>query len=205
MSLRTRRLLILLAAMILAGILAFPLRETIYETVVIPVAFIAWYLDIIYRSLSQGIWWWIVIIGVVFMLAFSLVPRSKFRNNVGSKPKPQFGQVESLAAWLQKAERGIYFKWLIANRLGKLAYQILLQRESGRPRSVFAPLMGPDWQPTKELQAYLETGLHGSFAEFPNVNPPLRALLKTPLDLDVSEAVEFLETQLENGTSKQRS
>jgi hypothetical protein len=195
MTPRTRRSLILLGALIIAGILAFPLRETIYETVVIPVAFIAWYLDLIYRSLSQGIWWWIVIFAVLFMLAFSLVPRSKSRNDVKSKPKPQLGQVESLAAWLQKAERGIYFKWLLANRLGKLAFQILLLRESGRPRSVFAPLLGQDWQPTKEVQTYLETGLHGSFAEFPQANRSLHAAQRTPLDLDVSKAVEFLESQ----------
>jgi hypothetical protein len=102
---------------------------------------------------------------------------------------------------LRKAEQGIYFKWLIANRLGKLAYQILLHRESGRPRSVFAPLVGVDWEPTKVLQNYLETGLHGSFADFPDVRRPFRTMKKTPLDLDIAEAVDFLESQLENNRS----
>lgn len=199
MTLRTRRWLILAAALIVAGILAFPLRETIYETIVIPVAFIAWNLNLLYRSLSQGIWWWLVVFIVLFMLAFSLVPRATFRGVAEPKPKTYLGQVEALAIWLRKAERGVYFKWLIANRLGKLAYQILLHRESGRPRSVFAPLLGTDWEPPKRLQDYLETGLHGSFADFPYAKRRVGVSQQTPLDLDILEAVEFLESQVENG------
>jgi hypothetical protein len=87
---------------------------------------------------------------------------------------------------------------MVANRLGKLAYQILLHRESGRPRSVFAPLLGPDWDLPRELQTYLETGLHGSFSDFPAPRNPFAAPRKTPLDYEVSQAVEFLETQVEN-------
>jgi hypothetical protein len=198
---RARRWLILLGALIIAAILAFPLRDTIYKTVVIPAAFVIWNLAIVYRSLSQGIWWWIIIILVLFMLVFSLIPEAKIRGRAQSKPKPQSGPVESLTAWMRKAEKGTYFKWLVANKLGKLAYQILLHRESGRPRSVFAPLLGADWEPRKELQNYLEIGLHGSFADFPHVSRPFGTAPKTPLDFDVTEAVEFLESQVENGKS----
>jgi hypothetical protein len=192
-----RRALILIAALIIAGILAFPLRETVYGIVVIPVAYIAWNLSLLYQSFSQGVWWWVVAFIVFFMIAFSLMPRPQFRSRGGPKSKPPQGQVESLSVWLRRAERGTYFKWLIANRLGKLAYQILLHRESGRPRSVFAPLVGKDWVPTQALQKYLETGLHGSFADFPH-NGPLSVHQSTPLDFNVADAVEFLDLQVNN-------
>jgi len=200
----TRRWIILIAALVIAGMLAFPLRETIYQMVVLPVALLAWYFNLLYRSLSQGVWWWLVIFIVIFMLAFSLAPRVARRGRLESKHKPQVGPVESLSVWLQRTERGTYFKWLVANRLGKLAYQILLHRESGRPRSVFAPLLGADWEPTRELQNYLETGLHGSFADFPNVRRRFGAPQPTPLDHDIAEAVEFLESQVENGNLKHK-
>lgn len=200
---RIQRWLILVGVLIIAGLLAFPLRETIYETVVIPAAFIVWNLELLYRSLSQGTWWWVIVFLVLFMLVFSLTPQPRFRPREEPKAKPPQGQVEGLAIWLRKAEKGIYFKWLVANRLGKLAYQILLQRESGRPRSVFAPLLGADWEPKKELQQYLETGLHGSFADFPNTGR-LLAHQPTPLDLPVAEAVDFLESQVEIGHLPQR-
>lgn len=204
LTVQTQRRLILLGAIIIAAILAFPLRDAIYKTVVIPAAFIVWNLDLAYRSLSQAIWWWVIIVVVLFILVFSLVPETKIRGRTEPKPKVQAGSVENLTVWLRKAEKGIYFKWLVANKLGKLAFQILLHRESGRPRSVFAPLVGMDWTPRKELQNYLETGLHGSFADFPQVNRLFRTAPQTPLDFDVAEAVEFLESQVENGNSPRR-
>jgi hypothetical protein len=200
---RTRRLLTVSGALIVAAILAFPLRETIFKTIVIPAAFITWNINLFYRSFSQGTWWWVIIFLVLFMLVFSLLTQPGFRPQTTIKPKPPQGAVEGFAIWIRKAEKGIYFKWLVANRLGKLAYQILLHRESGRPRSVFAPLLGTDWEPSKELQQYLETGLHGSFADFPNTGY-LTSSQPTPLDLNVGEAVEFLESQIEIGHSPQR-
>jgi hypothetical protein len=194
-----RRGLILIATLIIAGLLAFPLRDAIYRAVVIPVAFIAWNLNLLYQSFSQGVWWVVVALIVFFMIAFSLMPQAQLRPKAGPKPRPPQGQVESLSVWLGRAESGVYFKWLVANRLGKIAYQILLQRESGRPRSVFAPLAGTDWEPSPELQTYLEKGLHGSFADIPNSGNRFAARQPTPLDFDVSRAVQFLESQVENG------
>jgi hypothetical protein len=199
-----RRWLILIGVLVIAGLLAFPLRETIYQIVVIPAAFVAWNLNLIYQTFSQGIWWWVTVFLVFFMIVFSLMPRAQFRPKPEPKSKPPQGQVESFATWLRRAEGGIYFKWLVANRLGKLAYQILLQRENGKPRSVFAPLLGEDWEPSKELQRYLETGLHGSFADFPNSGSRFSSRRPTPLDLDVAEAVGFLESQVENDLLSQR-
>lgn len=196
---RTRRLLILIGAIVVAGLLAFPLRGMIYETIVIPAAFIAWNLNLLYRSYPQGIWWLAVVFIVFVMIVLSLAPRSVSRGHVVDKRKPPQGAVESLAMNLRRAEQGTYFKWVVANRLGKLAYSILLHRESGKPRSVFAPLLGDDWEPSKDLQVYLETGLHGSFADFPNVSRFSGAPQKTPLDMNVAEAVDFLESHVENG------
>src|SRR5437867_12830826 len=116
-----RRGLILICALVIAGILAFPLRQVIYEMVVIPAAYIAWNFNLLYRSVSQGIWWSVIIFIVFFILVFSLIPQPKFRRRMETSSKPQLGQVESFAGWLRRAERGIYFKWLVANRLGKLA------------------------------------------------------------------------------------
>ncbi len=193
-----RRWLLMVGVVVIAALLAFPLRDAIYETVVIPLAYVGWQLGLLYRSLSQAIWWWLTAALVLFMLVFSLLPKFEPTGREEPKPKPKRGQVEDLAIWMGRARSGVYFKWLIANRLGKLAYQILLHRESGRPRSVFAPLLGMDWEPSNELRKYLETGLHGSFSDFPTSKRPLATQPKTALDYEVSEAVGFLESQVEN-------
>ena len=198
---RARRWLLLVGVLVIAALLAFPLRDAIYETIVIPVAFIGFQLELFYRSLSQAIWWWVIVTLVLFMLVFSLVSPLRPARRKEPKSKPRRGQVEDMAIWLGRAKSGTYFKWLIANRLGKLAYQMLLHRESGRPRSVFAPLVGTDWEPSRDLQTYLETGLHGSFSEFPT-SRRLTAPPKTPLDHEIRDAVEFLEAQVESSDSR---
>jgi hypothetical protein len=198
-----RRRLILAGVLIIAALLAFPLREAIYETIVVPIAYIVWYVGLFYRSLSQGIWWWVLFAIVLLILAFSLVPDIQFRGRERPGSKPALGPIENLARSMRRADEGVYFRWLVANRLGRLAYQILLHRESGRPRSVFAPLRGPDWEPSPELQKYLETGLHGSFVDFPYARRPFAAPHKTPLDGNVVESVEFLESHVQDGASPQ--
>ena len=202
MTPRLRRLLLISGIVIIAALLAFPLRSTIIQLVVVPVAFVGWRLGLAYRTFSEVIWWWAAILLAFIILMFSLVPQFRLDPREVPKPKPKHGQVEDLAIWLGRAKGGVYFKWLIANRLGKLAYNILLHRESGRPRSVFMPLVGEDWAPSKELQTYLETGLHGSFSDFPNIRNTFSIQPKTPLDYEVREAVEFLETKVENGNGR---
>ena len=199
MTLRLQRWLVIAAILLIAAILAFPMRETIYSLIVIPAAFIGWELGLAYHMLPQVFWWWLVLVLIFFMLAFSMLPQFKTARREPIKSAPKRGQVEELSIWLGRAKGGVYFKWLVANRLGKLAYQILLQREHGRPRSVFNPLVGEDWQPSSELQEYLEAGLHGSFSEFSGTNHrPWMVQPKTPLDHEVKDAVEFLESQVED-------
>jgi hypothetical protein len=191
-----RRRLALVGIFVIAALLAFPLRETVYQLVVIPLSYLLWVLNILYLSLSQFMWWVVLLAVVVILLCQSLI--SEFRT--ARKPfilhREARGSVESLAASLQKAHRGVYFKWSVANRLGKLAYQILLLREHGKPRSVFAPLAGESWDAAPEIQRYLESGLQGSFAEFPNPGYFVKPA-RTPLDQDVGEVVEFLESKVE--------
>ena len=190
------RWLAALGVIVIAALLAFPLREVVYQLIVLPLAYVLWLLRLFYLSFDQTFWWVGVILLVLLILGRSLLPQLKPYGRLVNPSRPSIGPVQNLAASIQKSKKGIYFKWLVANRLGKLSYQILVQREHGKPRSVFAPLTGEGWRTTPELQTYLEKGLHGSFADFPNSSwnyfaPPV----KTPLDHDIAKAIEFLETQ----------
>jgi len=197
-----RRWLVVGGVIISAALLAFPLRGVVHQLVVVPLAFLLWALGLLYLTLPQVFLWVGVVIIVLLIMRKSLLPDVKFARKIIPIVKREHGNVEGLAAALQKSNKGIYFKWLVANRLGRLAYQFLLQREHGKPRSVFAPLTTEGWDSEPAVQQYLEKGLHGSFAEFPNSNwnyfsPPE----KTPLDHDVTEVVEFLESKIESKQS----
>ena len=205
MTMMTRRWLVVIGVGIIAALLAFPLRGVVHQLIVVPLSYLLWLLGLLYRALPQQWWWLVVTLLVLFVLGKSLLIESKTTRKQVPVSQVDRGRVESLALSMQKADRGIYSKWLVANRLGKLAHQILQQRESGTERSLFAPLVGQGWKPTTELQQYLEKGLHGSFTEFPNRRYGLSGRpQKTALDHDVEDAIEFLESQVEGKTSLPR-
>ena len=194
-----RRWLVVLGVFSVGALLAFPLRGLVNQLVIIPLAYLLWLLGLLYHSLHQAFWWVAVILVVLIILGRSLLPEIEFVKKQISPTRRERGSVEELAVAMQKSNEGTYFKWLVANRLGRLAYQILLQREHGKARSVFAPLSGDGWESTDAVQKYLEKGLHGSFAEFPNSHwNYFTQPEKTPLDHDMTEVVEFLEAQVEH-------
>lgn len=193
-----RRAFVLTGILTLAALLAFPLRTAVYEVVVVPVSYVLWALGLIYHALPQFIWWIIVALLILFMFGKSVFPSLRLPRRLVNNSVPPKGQVEHLAEWIHKSEKGIYNRWLVANRLGRLAYHILMQRDSGRPRALFAPLDGPDWNASPDLTDYLHSGLQGSFADFPAENNPFGPPVKTPLDHDIQDAVEFLESKIDN-------
>jgi hypothetical protein len=195
------RILALTGIIFIAFLLAFPLRDSVYEAVILPVAYVLWVLGLVYRSVHQSIWWGVALLVVLVILARSLRSTGRVRERVRLKTRPVIGQVESLSAWVKRTEHGIYFKWLVANRLGKIAHEILLQRMGGKTRSYFDPLTGPDWAPDATVQQYLEAGLKGSFADYP-LGQRRRFFSKptpTPLDHDVNDVINFLESQTGDG------
>lgn len=194
----TRRVFALLCVIIVTLLLAFWLQGAAYEMVMVPAAYVLWVLGLAYHSIHQWVLWLIVIAIVLRVLLGSLLSQEAPAKNSVVAKKEVAGQIETLSGWMKNSEHGTYFKWMIANRLGKIAYQILSRRDSGRVRSVFEPLRGVDWNPEKELESYLETGLQGSFVDFPRSNNPFARPVKTPLDYDVSNVIEFLEEQIKS-------
>lgn len=200
-----KRWLAVVGVIVIVVLLAFPLRGVVNELVLVPIAFLLFLLKLLYVSLDQAVWWGAAVFVVLVIIGQSLLPEFVPIKKLIPFARHERGNVETLALALQKSKKGTYFKWLIANRLGRLAYQILLQREHGKPRSVFAPLESEGWEAPPEVQTYLEKGLHGSFADFPNSRwgsfaPPE----KTPLDHDVAEVMDFLESKVEGNNSPQR-
>jgi len=184
------------AVVALALLLAFPLRDVLNRTVIVPLAYFLWVLGVFYQAMPQLIWWVLALLVAMILVAGSLAPGERYARRRILKSAAIHGQVEGLAQAIEKGRRGIYFRWIVANRLGKLAHKILVQREGNPQRSVFAPLVGADWQPSSALQSYLETGLHGSFSDYP-ASERTGAPAASPLDLDIEEAVRFLESKLE--------
>ena len=186
---------------VIALVLAFFLQDVIRETIIVPIAYLGWVFGILYQSLSQSVTW----LAVVFVLALFLLrslATTRFRLP-RRKPKipPALGQVEGLAQSLTRVRKGTYYKWQIANRLGRLARDFLILRGDRAGIKDHTPLTGRGWKPSKKVDKYLDIGLHGSFAHFPSPRFGFMPTEPTPLDVEVDEVLDFLESQIKTNST----
>lgn len=188
----------LIAIIIIGVVLAFPMRDAVNQIIVVPLAYVFWVLGLYYRSYSQAIVWAIFVAVTLLFLLWSLLNgewRGKKEKSAQNLPK---GPVEDLSVSLSKARKGIYHRWRVANRLSKVARDLLAQREGFEPREVQDKrLTGRDWSPPRDVDMFFKAGLFDSFSSYPH---PRWWLFKrpepTPFDLNIEEAVEYLEGQM---------
>ena len=192
------RSLILAAMFVLIVFLAFILSDVVEATIIVPLAYLWWLLKLYYAALPQFIFWIILVVAVLYSAITNLIPEIRARKTEALKSKPAEGHIEILAEWIKKSRRGTYHKWLIANRLGKDAREILAQRDGNPVSKKFGMLTGRDWNPPHEIESYLESGLNGSFADFPRPRWSLRENPQpTPLDVDARQVMDYLENEME--------
>lgn len=179
--------------------LAFFLQDLVYRNLIIPLAYIWWTLEHAYRLVPQ-LFLWMLLLAVVFMLIIgNLAMEAPRTHRRGVKAQPVRGRVELMTAWLIGADKGNYFKWLIANRLSGIAREV--EGGPGRhPRTDFGvtrPAVSSDSGGRQALEDYLDAGLNQSFGEYPNPRHWFQRRRPTPLDLDPAEAVDYLESLME--------
>jgi hypothetical protein len=176
-------------------LLAYFMRDWIHEVIIVPLAYVCWLIGLYYHFFPQVFFWALLLIFVLYMTARSLMvqaPREEFENPVR---RFSHGPIEAFSAMLHKHQRGIYYKWLIANRLGRLTCELLNQREGRLAARRPGRLAGRDWNPPMTIGTYLEIGLNGSFAEYPRRG--WRRDRPTPLDQDPEQVIEYLEAEME--------
>jgi hypothetical protein len=157
------------------------------DVLITPAAYLLWEARTIYLAVPQLVKWFVLVLAACVAVLWQLVPDATRTDRGRAAVLPAHGQVESLASWIARARRGNYFKWQLANRLGRISQR--LAELSGRG--------GGDRAPAAEVGAYLEAGITRSFVDFPNPHYPFRHSPPTPLDLDPTRVVDYLESQTE--------
>ena len=178
------------AGFLVAIILAFLLQDIIRRMVITPLAYLWWLLNLIYATLPQLLLWILLLAGLVLLASVSLLNWYPAGRKDDQPPKPVQGPVESLANSIANTGEGNYFKWTIANRLGRLQREMDI-RLGNRGRV-----------PPQAVQRYLHAGLEESFVDYPLPRLPFMSKQPTPFDLDVEQAVDYLESELEARSGK---
>ena len=194
-----KRIFLLAAFIIAALLLAFPLRQAVEEVIIQPILYLIWGAGVIYHALPQfGIW--VVMLAVIFFILLMPfledLPRLPRRYR---KEPPEKGPVEKMAKTIQYSDQGVYFKWLIAHRLGRIIRDWIAYRERLDKRWQANDLARLEGRVSPEIYQYLDAGLNGSFADYPRPRLPFfQKQEPTPLDLDPNLVLETLETEMEN-------
>jgi len=192
-----RRVVLALVVIVIAAALAYAMRETIERTVIQPLLYFWWVLGIYYESFPQALAWIILVIVILMIEIGSFSVEISASDGKRGLRKSVQGPVELLAGWFQRAPGGLYFKWLLAQRLGKLSRELIAFNARQAAPSAHEALKGPGWNPPEEVAAYLESGLNGSFADYPRPRWPFQRPRPTPLDLDPETAINYIESNLE--------
>ena len=192
-----RRTILILAVIAVAALLAYLMRDAIEQRILQPLIFFFWVLGVYYRSLPQALIWIILVVLVVMIEVQSFASEGRPSEGKLDARKLDQGGVETLAGWFRRAPHGLYYKWLLAQRLGKLSRELIALNARQKAPSGSEALAGPGWDPPLEVAAYLESGLNGSFADFPRPRWFFQRLPPTPLDLDPSRAIDYIETKMD--------
>ena len=190
-----RRLFMIPAVIVLSAGVAYALRDEIYELVVLPLAYLWWLIGLYYRLVPQLIIWIVLVFITWFTAVRTLLTQLPLPKETKQLSLVSSGPIEDLSELMVKRKRGNYYKWLIANRLGKVARELLDQREGRRLERRYTHLLGREWNPPDEVAAYLESGLTSSFADYPR--PRWKRAQPTPLDEPPLDVVEYLESEME--------
>jgi hypothetical protein len=168
-------------------LLAFVVRDVARDVIITPLAYLAWRVQLSYWAIPGLAKWAAVILVVSIGVIWQLLPESKSKASKRPQRIRSQGEIESLALWISKTRNSNYFKWQVANRLGRIARR--LEELSGR-RLEKRPA-------AEQVRAYLSAGVDHSFADFPGPRNRFERRAATPLDLQPGVVVEFLESQME--------
>ncbi len=195
---KRKRYPFIFAGLLVAVILAFFLQEVVHQAVVIPLTYLWWVLKFLYATVPQLFLWILLLAGLVLITTGSLLSWNTGRGGYERPSKPVQGPVETLAGWVSNTGQGNYHKWVIANRLGKLSQSMDVRSKKPRLKNGWTSTEPPGYEKAKAVSRYLQAGLDELFVDYRL--PPFRFMRRrpTPFDLDVKEAVEYLEAQIKD-------
>lgn len=181
------RWLILAGILIISLTLAFFLRDVVYATIILPLAYLLWLGKYYYSAIPQLFLWAFLLIVIFLTAIWNFLPEAQPGQRKQLKRRMAEGQVEALAAWIRKSRKGNYFKWQLANRLGRIARR-LVELSGEHPRFGSGNVA---------VDNYFDAGTNYSFVDFPGPKNLFHRPASTPLDLDPKQAVDHLESLME--------
>jgi hypothetical protein len=191
-------------ALLLLGLLALIFTGLIQDVLVVPLLYLLWLMRVLIESIPQVVLWvgFLAIVAMVAWRSLPLAPQVQpLRAQAPNPPAP----VETWAGMFERAERDHYARWLLAQRLGQLALELLAHQDQRPVAHPWHYLQDESLGMPPAIQAYLRAGMR-------MYQPPRRMrrlwplvaqeAAGDPLDLDPEVAVRFLENRQNSTTGE---
>jgi len=178
-----RRWVSIAVVILLAGIL-LSYRNLIAGWLVYSFSYLVWSFNLFGRVVPpQGIWIALIIL-VLYVAVGSFYGKRSREAQSQIDASPVTGPVEAMADWIEERRRGVYFKWRIANLLGRV-HQAQYENSAGRMQL-----------PAEDVKSFLDAGLNASYMDFPTPGM-LQKSEPTVLDIDLEPVLDYLEDEME--------
>jgi hypothetical protein len=192
--------------LLLLGLLALIVSGALREVIVIPLLALLWLVRLAYESIPQVVLWFgFLAIAVLAAWKSLATPPAELPTLrvVPAVPTP----VASWAGMFQRAANDRYARWLLAQRLGQFALELLASQDQEQTRGVWHYLQDESRDIPPAVRAFLQAGTR--------MYQPLPAIWRRwwpwgarvearadPLDLDLTEVVRFLDEHLSGATGE---
>ena len=176
------------AAFITIAITLFSYRKVIVGIVVRVAAYMVWSLNVIGSVIPQQVLWILLLILFLYIAVGSFYGKKSEGGTTRKNAAPVIGPVEARARWIEERQLGTFYKWQLANLLGKVHQNIQESVRYGNSKN--APPI------PKQVQDYLNAGLTTSYVDYTAPSLFQKTEL-TPLDVELEQVVDYLEEQLE--------
>jgi hypothetical protein len=203
----SRRLSLLMTIILALTVpLALLFRDFVRDVFLVELLRMFWGARLLYESLPQLPLWVLLLVLLVVIAVRSLIRRPGVaRQQVEPEAEPQ-GQVRVLARWIERASRGEYFRWSLAQHLGGLAWEIMAQREHTTPAQLKERISAGNLDLPPVVEDYLQPDRlprHSAVTGFVSAirgRLGMAGSLPAP-DPDLETVVEFLEDQMQIASS----
>ncbi len=170
------------------AITLFSYRKMVVGTVVRIAAYFVWSLNVVGSVIPQQVLWILLLLLILYIAVGSFYGKKSEGGSNRKNADPVIGPVEARARWIEERQRGTFFKWQLANLLGKVHQNIQesVRYENSKHGRPIPP----------QVHDYLNAGLTTSYVDY-TVPTLFQKTEFTPLDIELEQVVDYLEEQPE--------
>jgi membrane protein implicated in regulation of membrane protease activity len=200
-----KRLLVLVAIVILAIPLALLLRDFVRDLFLVELGRAIWVARLLFESLPQVMVWAVLVVALLALAVRIFRPRSRAQADQSQVPAEPRGRVHVLSRWIDRSAQSEYFRQSLAHELVGLTWEVMAHREHTFPDRLAQRLRAGELDLPPLVGDMLRSGQTSAVPPPPGffsrvwqrLAPGRQAESDSGLDPALESLVEFLETQLE--------